>query len=66
MDTLSPGDVPAPELTPQQREFVRALRAGELHGQIAATAYELGCAETEARMFPRPAAKRRHLEAVPS
>jgi hypothetical protein len=44
MDTLSPGDVPAPELTPQQREFVRALRAGELHGQIAATAYELGCA----------------------
>ena len=64
MDTLSPGDVPAPELTPQQREFVRALRAGELHGQIAATAYELGV--SEALGSPRPAGKRRHLQAVPS
>ena len=62
MDTLSPGDVPAPELTPQQREFVRALRAGELHGQIAATAYELGV--SEALGSPRPAGKRRHLQAV--
>ena len=62
MDTLSPGDVPAPELTPQQREFVRALRAGELHGQIAATAYELGV--SEALGSPRPSGKRRHLQAV--
>lgn len=64
METVAHEDAPAPELTAQQREFVRALRAGELHGQIAATAYELGCAETEARMFPRPAAKRRHLVPV--
>jgi len=64
MDTLSPGDAPAPELTEQQREFLRALRAGELHGQIAAAAYEQGCADTEARIFPRPAGKRRHLQAV--
>lgn len=64
METVAQPDAPAPELTAQQREFVRALRSGELHGQIAATAYEQGCADTEARIFPRPAGKRRHLQAV--
>ena len=64
METVAHEDAPAPELTAQQREFVRALRAGELHGQIAATAYELGV--SEALGSPRPAGKRRHLQAVPS
>lgn len=64
MDTVSPAAVPAPELTAQQREFLRALRAGELHGQIAAMAYELGYSEA---LAPAPAPKRRrHLTAVAS
>lgn len=46
----SPAPAPAPELTEQQQEFVRALRAGELHGHIMASVYELGCAETKARL----------------
>jgi hypothetical protein len=64
MDTVSPGDAPAPELTAQQEEFLRILRADGFKGCIAAAAYDQGCADTEARIFPRPAGKRRHLQAV--
>jgi hypothetical protein len=66
MSTLPQGapEIPSPELTAQQAEFVRYLLTIPRGGLIAAMAYDLGCAETAARMSPRPAGKRRHLVPV--